>query len=76
MELGEGEAMVHVISIDSLVLADGEYLLSASVFRDLVSVDTREDLVARAYAFMVTGTDDRQTGAVVLVPYTWRSATP
>jgi hypothetical protein len=59
------------VLVEDLLLADGEYLLSASLFDKVVSAETRYDLLARSYAFKVTGNNTLQAGSAAMIRHQW-----
>ena len=71
VELRAGERKVFELGFDSVLLADGHYLISAALFRNEAEGSERYDLMDRSYEFKVTGRDDT-SGAIFEHPGQWR----
>lgn len=58
-------------TLEPLVLCDGQYVFSLSVFEGAVLTETRYDLISRGYEFRVIGNPPVLLGAVFRHPATW-----
>jgi lipopolysaccharide transport system ATP-binding protein len=59
------------VSLDELLLGDGQYVFSVSLFEGTVQKETRYDLVSGAYEFRVVGNSPLAAGSVFRHPARW-----
>ncbi len=71
LHLAAGEHRWVSVTLDQLLLGDGQYVFSVSLFEGTVQEDTRYDLVARAYEFRVVGNPPLIAGSVFRHPARW-----
>jgi lipopolysaccharide transport system ATP-binding protein len=60
------------VTLDPLLLGDGQYVFSVSLFEGAVQEETRYDLIARAYEFRVVGNPPLVAGSLFQHPARWR----
>lgn len=75
-DLSAGESRWVAVTLDPLLLGDGQYVFSLSAFEGVVLGETRYDLVARAYEFRVIGNAPLVSGAVFQHPARWSVDAP
>jgi lipopolysaccharide transport system ATP-binding protein len=71
LQLAAGEHRWASVTLDQLLLGDGQYVFSVSLFEGTVQKETRYDLVARAYEFRVVGNPPLVAGSVFRHPARW-----
>jgi lipopolysaccharide transport system ATP-binding protein len=66
LDLDEGNTQDLELRLGALMLGDGHFVFSLSIFEEVVALDgsTRYDLLARAYEFRVVGNEPLAQGAV------------
>ncbi len=72
LHLATGERQWVSVTLDPLLLGDGQYVFSVSLFEGTVQQETRYDLVARAYEFRVVGNPPLVAGSLFQHPARWR----
>ena len=72
LDLATRERQWVSVILDPLLLGDGQYVFSVSLFEGVVHADTRYDLVARAYEFRVVGNPPLVAGSLFRHPARWR----
>lgn len=60
------------VTLDPLLLGDGQYVFSVSLFEGAVQEETRYDLIARAYEFRVVGNPPLVAGSLFQHPALWK----
>ena len=71
LDLAAGEHRWVIVTLDELLVGDGQYVFSVSLFEGSVEEETRYDLVARAYEFRVVGNPPLVAGSVFRHPARW-----
>ena len=71
VDLAAGEQRWVSVTLDELLLGDGQYVFSVSVFEDTVQEESRYDLVARAYEFRVIGNPPVIAWSIFRHPARW-----
>jgi lipopolysaccharide transport system ATP-binding protein len=71
LHLVEGEHRWVSVTLGELLLGDGQYVFSVSLFEGAVQDETRYDLVARAYEFRVVSNPTLVAGSVFRHPARW-----
>jgi lipopolysaccharide transport system ATP-binding protein len=71
IHLSAGEHRWVSVTLDQVLLGDGQYVFSVSLFEGTVQEETRYDLVARAYEFRVVGNPPLVAGSVFRHPARW-----
>ena len=68
LTLSRGERRTASMTIPKLLLGDGEYRLSSSIFEKTVSESSRYDLIVHGCEFKIIGNDPTVSGFVVQHP--------
>jgi hypothetical protein len=71
LDLATRERQWVSVTLDPLLLGDGQYVFSVSVFEGAVQEETRYDLIARAYEFRVVGNPPLVAGSLFQHPARW-----
>jgi lipopolysaccharide transport system ATP-binding protein len=71
LHLVGGERRWLSVTLDEILLGDGQYVFSVSLFEGTVQEETRYDLVARAYEFRIVGNPPLAAGSVFRHPARW-----
>jgi len=66
-----GESKIFTMKLPNIMLNDGDYIFSASIFDEYVTEETRCDLISRAYEFNIYGSDKMTNGFMITHPSTW-----
>ena len=72
LHLAHRERQWVSVTLDPLLLGDGQYVFSVSLFEGAVQEETRYDLIARAYEFRVVGNPPLVAGSLFQHPARWR----
>ena len=71
LELVAGDHRWVSVTLDELLLGDGDYVFSVSLFEGAVQGESRYDLVARAYEFRVVGNPPLTASSIFRHPARW-----
>jgi len=73
VDLVYGESREFRLNIPALMLGNGDFVFSLSIFEGTVQAETRYDLVARAYQFKVVGNLPLVAQAIFQHPAEWET---
>ena len=73
LEMAKGQCVNCNLILDPLNLGNGYYTFSVAIYENIVSEETRYDLIARGYEFQVVGNEYLHAASVFQHPSKWIS---